>query len=223
MIEYLEWDSSFFQKRIYKVQAGSSFDPEELGKIIAGTPADVFYLFSEKKLDPGGVSGVRVLEFGGNVEFEKQTGESITGPVHEIIEMSSASEDLYELAERSGAYSRFRLDPGFAPDFSRMYRYWLDRAFRSPDYTLLAAAGGGELMGLLLYSRRESSGRIELLAVKDSHRGKGVGSALVRRAEGGIQRMRVATQMQNRGGCSFYRACGYRELTETYIWHLWKN
>ncbi len=222
--EYLEWDSAFFHRKIFKIEIESGFGMAELSRVVADTQGDVFYLFSDEKIELTGIAGVEVRELGGRVEFEKKIEGASGESTYRIVEANSPSEELYELAEASGRYSRFFLDPGFVSDAGRMYRCWLDKAFQAPGYALLTALNGNdEVIGLNLYSTHAERGRIELLAVRDEFRQKGVASSLVCAAEQKIRCMRVATQLQNSGACGFYRARGYQVLNSTYIWHLWKN
>jgi len=147
---------------------------------------------------------------------------------------SVVSAELYELAISAGAYSRFRLDPHFSrQQFEAMYRVWIERSVSQEmaDAVLVATAGcGGEsderLAGMVTVATSVGVGKIGLIAVSASSRGKGVGSSLLLAAhqwmqERGARQARVVTQLDNPAACRLYERGGYSLSALEHIHHFW--
>ncbi len=143
--------------------------------------------------------------------------------------VSSFSPELEELAWQSGAYSRFRRDPQFAPGvFERLYSHWL-RASLTGELarTVLACPGSdGTPTGLLTLQERGPQARIGLLAVRAGQRGRGQGGALVAAAlrtarAWGCERLSVVTQLDNQPACRFYAHVGFATEHQENVYHLW--
>jgi len=144
----LPWDSEFFGFPVVRLDlgAGDAADPA-LRECLAASPARVVYLFAEDLDDAGraalaalgAVPAARKLTFarplgGINPDFPDAV-RPWTGP---------PSPELEQLAWASGQHSRFRLDPGFAPHYRRLYRQWLQNSLSGEiaDAVLVARATG---------------------------------------------------------------------------------
>jgi GNAT superfamily N-acetyltransferase len=120
----------------------------------------------------------------------------------------------------------FAEDPG---DHPPPYERWVDEESRSPSYdpTLwLLASDGTTPVGALTASAGDAGGWVDWLAVLDSHRGRGIGAALLHRsfasfAGRGVRRVRVNVDAENATG-----ATGVYERAGMYVanrWDLWER
>jgi dTDP-4-amino-4,6-dideoxy-D-galactose acyltransferase len=136
---------------------------------------------------------------------------------------------LESLAWQSGEYSRFRLDPRFAPHvFKDLYSQWLHNSLTGEiaRVVLVFRNKDGVEQGLLTLGGKDNRADIGVLAVDESLRGKGVARCLVATAieqarEWGCHDLQVITQSQNEQACRFYLKCGFHLEQEQHIYHLW--
>jgi GNAT superfamily N-acetyltransferase len=120
----------------------------------------------------------------------------------------------------------FADDPGQNPEpFDR----WATEHTAGPGYdpTLwLLARDGGIPVGALTASAGDDVGWVDYLAVLGSHRGRGIGSALLRRsfatfAARGIGRVRLNVDAENvTGATAVYERVGMRVVNR---WDLWER
>jgi dTDP-4-amino-4,6-dideoxy-D-galactose acyltransferase len=144
---------------------------------------------------------------------------------------SVVSPELYELAISAGAYSRFHLDPHFSQQqFEAMYRVWIERSVtrEMADAVLVATMGRNDepLAGMVTVSASAAGGKIGLIAVSASVRGKGIGSSLLLAAhqwmqERGARQARVVTQLDNSPACRLYERGSYSLSALEHIHHFW--
>ena len=117
-------------------------------------------------------------------------------------------------------------DPGDHPEpFDR----WLEEHASSPSYdpTLwLLALDGGVPIGALVARAGDDGGWVDWLAVLASHRGRGIGTALLRRsfasfAARGLRRVLLNVDAENvTGATAVYERVGMRVVNR---WDLWER
>jgi len=137
---------------------------------------------------------------------------------------------LEKLAIAAGMWSRFAMDPEIPPDkFTALYRIWIERSVLGElaDAVLVAQLHGqSEPLGMVTISRLDNVGQIDLIAVAEGARGKGIGGLLLRGAErwmrnNDCQAARVVTQRHNEPACRLYERHGFQlSKTENY-YHFW--
>ena len=136
---------------------------------------------------------------------------------------------LESLAWQSGEYSRFRLDPHFAPAvFQHLYSEWLRNSLNGQIARQVLAwhDAAGTACGLLTLGEKNGRADIGLLAVDAAVRGQRVGQALVEAAKTQARAwhydaLQVVTQAANESACRFYEKCGFGLAHEEHIYHLW--
>lgn len=137
------------------------------------------------------------------------------------------SEELLNLALESGKYSRFKLDPNFPSDtFKKMYSIWIDKSIRREIAdNVLVYQVQENILAMLTYSVFSSKVIIGLIAVKESHRGKNIGSILLSSLENlmgeKIKTIEVATQNRNINACNFYEKNQFSIKEKINIYHIW--
>ena len=120
----------------------------------------------------------------------------------------------------------FADDPG---ENTEPFDRWAAEHTTGPAYdpTLwLLARDGGVPVGALTASAGDDVGWVDYLAVLGSHRGRGVGSALLRRAfatfaDRGLRRVRLNVDAENvTGATAVYERVGMRVVNR---WDLWER
>lgn len=228
----LEWDSEFFGFMVGSLEIGSREDFGKLPSVSPETPVGVCYVsvapeihsLIEPKLSKlGGVHcGSRVVY---SLDLSGRGHENFG---NDIRTLDSLDEPLYKLAIIAGWCSRFLQDSRFAGKFEVMYRIWIEKCFAKQHQGRCAILGmreNGELIGFVAVSHDAGMGKIDLIAVDPSFRGRGYGKRLVMAAidhaiDAGCSCMQVVTQGQNDTGCRTYQACGMQQAERREIWHL---
>jgi ribosomal protein S18 acetylase RimI-like enzyme len=135
---------------------------------------------------------------------------------------------LKALASQSHRNTRFYTDTSFPPDRAdALYAAWIERSFNDPAQIVLVSGPPGEPDGYIAFgASEEGHGVIGLIAVAESQRGAGIGSALVssaihRLAEQGIQQIEVVTQGDNDAARRLYGGVGFTERKRSIWLHRW--
>lgn len=142
-----------------------------------------------------------------------------------------ASPDLIELGTIAGRFSRFFADPRVPrTQAEQLYATWVDKSARRvlADCVLVAKVfeSPTRLAGMITLSVGEALGRIQLLAVCEDYRGRGVGKALVLGAHDWMLSRRVevaevVTQAANIAANRLYTRCGYAISDVRNVYHCW--
>lgn len=227
----LEWDSRFFGRRVAQLTVDDSLDGAEVAACLAGSDADVVYVF----LDAALVARHRpVLERCGGqcydckVTFGKPVGTAVVAADPEVAATLTESEELLQLAYASGHRSRFFLDPRFRPHFQALYAAWLRKDLRGENARVFTLGAAGQLQGLVTTSVNAGAGRIGLLAIAEACRGKGLGLRLLKQCDAYYASVAahsccVVTQKDNVPACRLYAKAGYAIESEQAVWHVWKQ
>ena len=233
-----EWDTGFFGFGVAEIVAPDA-DRSSLAFLLERCRASgvrlVYWSAREGRTEDGSL----LAGFTGRLVDRKTTfarvpvpapADEPTDPGWTVEEEAAgpASEELRRLAVASGAFSRFRVDPGIpGGSFEQLYLTWIDRSARreNADAVLVARAPRG-ILGMLTIEKRPAEVRIGLLAVDPLARGKGVGRSLLSAAEGwtaaaGMKRIALVTQGTNEAACRLYERAGYRVEEVRYVHHFW--
>lgn len=226
----LEWDTRFFGIRVAQLTVDAAIDGQSLLDTIAHSDADVVYVFL-----PAETAGryLSVLErssgrfYDRKVTFAKPVDHVFAASDQSIVEITTESAELLNLAYASGHMSRFFLDPGFNPHFKALYGEWIRKALREADSTVFALSDSTHMLGMVSASIENGMGTIGLLAIAEDGRGQGLGMRLLKHCEAhygslNARTCRVVTQNANIGACRLYQKAGYLIESEQDIWHIWK-
>lgn len=225
-INFLEWDSNFFKKKIGDIAINEEENvnlTEDYDLIVVKQISDVdvalngFHLsFKETK-----------------VNFIKELND-LDLPDSEIIkdtDSNGKNADFFkELAYESGKKSRFLLDRKFGETkFKELYDMWvinsLNKKFALKTFYI---EEDGKAIAFVTLQKYDSLGKIGLIATHPDFQGKGFGKKLLQKAESfciknGITHLEIPTQKENIQACSFYKKQGYTIKDEIIIKHYWKN
>ena len=157
----------------------------------------------------------------------KITFQKSLEPTDKIEEIQSydhveLERELVELAERSGKFSRFKIDSRLTSnEFKKLYNRWISKAFEKRQ--VLVAP---EKAGMVTCFTEKELGRIGLIAVLPKYQGQGWGKKLVKAAEyscqqEGAKAMLIPTQQDNIPACKLYESLGYKPAERVYVYHWW--
>jgi len=223
MIQYLDWDSQFFNAKIGKVICDSHFSIENIWGEKQAKGYDRIYLFSKTKLKSYHPSLLLVDE---KVTFSMKVKPKKKKPEYCNIYDGDINEELLKLSLLSGHKSRFKSDPFFKPQFRQFYTLWLQNSLnKSFADEVIVASIEKHIAGFVTLKKESNSGSIGLIAVNDQYQGKGIGKDLLLAAnnwfiENQIQFSEVVTQIDNTKACIFYKSFGYHQKKIEYIYHL---
>lgn len=140
-------------------------------------------------------------------------------------------EELMAISRKAFKSDHFHGDPCLSKNKSdELYAKWVSNAIKQPNNQVLVAKDGGEILGFVScrvekLSNIYSYGVIDLIAVKDEHRGKGLGLALVERAlewfSSYTRSVYVGTQASNFSALRIYQKCGFKIVNSECDLHLW--
>lgn len=224
-IKYLEWDSSFFNKKIGLLDL--SKDPNYLDFDL---DYDLIYVTSDEEIVVN-LKKYTQTHSETKVVFSKKMGKEIKLVDASIISGLNIkpNEAIYELAFESGKWSRFNLDANFTDsEFKHLYKKWVDNSF-SKDFAdeVLLYQNGNENIGFVSYKIFEKKVTIGLIAVSALYQGKGIGKKLIEAVENkllflGVNELRIPTQLENKNACAFYTKMGYALIEKKTIKHYWR-
>ena len=132
------------------------------------------------------------------------------------------------LARQAGEFSRFSVDPNIpAVKFQKLYEIWAQKSLsKEMADEVLVIYHNQQPAGFITLIKEEEQGKIGLIAVDQSCRGKRYGEKLVRAAQRwflqqGCRHGRVVTQENNSIALNLYEKCGYTVEKTEYFYHFW--
>jgi len=137
---------------------------------------------------------------------------------------------LRQMARNAHRDTRFFFDGRFDPSRTEdLYAKWIDVEYARKDGRVwVAEAGAGQPAGYASchIDSENHYGRVGLLGVDASHRGRGIGRGLLNTAiewslKNGFTTVRVATQARNVPAQRLYQAIGFRTIEIANWYHRW--
>jgi len=228
MIERLAWDSAFFGFGVGRLPPGP-LSSDEAAKCrreaVTGGIACVYYLAPAG--DPQSWAHAIANGFSPvDVRIELERDDAFPDVPAEIAGEGQIPA-LQELAADAFAQSRFFADRRFPRQKAQeLFSIWIDRGVREPGFFTTIARDGREPAAFVSARVSGSIGRVELVAVGEAHRSRGLGRAALKSAVAelgrrGAVRVRVTTQAANVPAQRLYQAAGFRTV-EVGLWlHGW--
>ncbi len=232
-VQYCEWDSQFFGKKIGQLFYYSAFEAEMI-QLLEESKAEgyqLIYVFGNENLY---FEKPLLEQFNGHLADQKclysKTISDLDSSrsIAREYEGSDLTKDFTTLACLSGTYSRFHLDNGFdKEDFYHLYSIWITRSLKKEIADKIFVVTESEkIMGMVTLKITDNVGRIGLFAVSETTQGKGYGSSLINACVNDllskhIYQLEVPTQMENTVACRFYEKSGFSIQTITNIYHFW--
>jgi len=139
----------------------------------------------------------------------------------------SANAELTALAMEIAHFSRFSHDPNIPEQqVKKLYTTWINNACKKRVAKVVLVAKLHHIVGMVTIDDKQGRADLSLLAVATLHRGKGIGTRLVRAAQAwclahNYSISQVVTQKRNPQACGLYERCGYRKDKIEYFYHFW--
>ena len=231
---YLEWDSTFFDKRIARVN-GSHLDDSkvpELLKWCAQHRIDCLYLLA----DPTDAETARIaaqnnfLEVDVRLTLERPISRENPLPEADPRVRLARESDLpvlRKLARTLHHGSRFYFDERFDREkCDLLYDAWIEKSFTDPAQTVFVPEADGQPVGYIACELRGQETQIGLLGIAPAYAGAGLGKALVQEfiswsAKHGSRRGTVVTQERNTAAQGLYRHFGFLPASFQRWYHRW--
>lgn len=224
-IEHLTWDSSFFNKDVFRF---SSVESEtELFKALSQLPPDcLIYVLCQNKLKNQILLDIKLTysrKLFTPLQSSYITYDYEIRPLHD----KTPSKELYKLAVQSGSHSRFNKDSNIPKlKFIELYHLWLENSLLgiAADQVFVAIRSGKQV-GFVSLKTADDICRIGLISVDLAHQRKGIGLALLKRAikfgrDTNCGVIQVVTQKANKLACRLYEKAGFELISEEYIYHI---
>jgi len=237
LVEFLPWDSEFFERRIARVKP-NTLDPAAGHKILqwcAGERIDCLYFLA----DPASAeavawaedAGFRLMDIRTTLHFDhraaRQSGELPAAAARIVRVKPDHLPALRRIARVSHRDSRFYWDANFRDKSDDLFETWIVKSCQDyADMVLVAERNGAAVGYVTLDLASPTDNGIGLCAVGAEARGRGIGQQLVRcglewlRSQGAVE-SRVVTQGRNLGALKLYQKAGFRVETLQLWYHLW--
>lgn len=233
-IDYLTWDSSFFEKKVGKIQLNSSSDIEastlfDLGKT-QGYDLIYGFLNLQQISSPHYFDKFRDWYVTTNILYSISINEHPFGldPCIRTVFTEKDTSALLSLGIEAGHSSRFKIDGRFPNgSFEKLYHTWVTNSLDKiiADEVFIYEDGAG-ILGFVTIKLNETVATIGLIAVDANARGQRIGAKLMDAVfaycqNKGIDTLQVSTQLENLGANNFYKQQGFAPLSQTAIYHFW--
>jgi len=232
-LKMLDWDSTFFEKKIFSVQLNNDDDIDEIEFHLQKENADLAYVFISissgiaKKF----ADNSNIVLYDHKVTYKMNLSGKDFQISENIEEIDTVPDlDFIKLAISSGVYSRFALDPSLNHKFEEMYALWLRNSLNKKlaDKVFLTKSNDF-ITSFITCKIKNESGKIGLIATHADHRGKSLGRNLINQVhnwytQNNIHVSEVVTQKANSIACAFYENNGFQISNEelVYHWHIKK-
>ncbi len=232
-IEYLPWDSDFFQ-----VKAGRAFlksheisDFSSFYQMLEELSYTLVYLFADEPIDEKTCKQYPLQLTDKKTTYIKTINKGYWHPSVFSVDTNTSElnkKKLIELAYQSGIYSRFRIDERMGDKvYKAIYKQWmLNSLNRTIAFDVLAYAKENEFAGMITLGEKNNRADIGLIAIDEHFRGMGIATKLIQAAENvfykkGYSSLQVVTQGDNFPACKLYESYGFVVEKVEYVYHLW--
>ena len=136
------------------------------------------------------------------------------------------AEEIEILAFNSFMFDRFHKDPNIPNSIaSEIKKQWVRNFFlgKRGDKCFIKRSSDGKVIGFLLSNISNENIKIDLLAVDQNHRGRGLGKSLINDFFNFYMNQNkdfmVSTQLDNFRSIGLYESIGFTKLSNQIVWH----
>ena len=231
------WLSEILKRDVYRLVADDDFAKKAGEKTSREntllTEIQSGHVFIYARVSPDAVTAIKFLEQRGfnlidtNVTFVKSVmpARNLTGKGTVRFTVPEDRDQVVALARNSFIYSRFHLDSAFSREEADTLRAeWVKNYYvgKRGDAMVVAEAEGVIAGFLLLIHGKDDSLIIDLIAVDEKHRRKGIARDMITYAESqsrGFRRISVGTQLANLPSIKLYEGMGFKLAVAQYTFH----
>lgn len=231
--DLLEWDSVFFGFPVARVREGLGLiSCAEVAQLMSENGIELLYWGSPDRLP----REWDLCYVGTQVTFEAAISQKLLTKSQdaelqiEPFPERRASKELRMLAYEAGWSSRFQCDARIAPsEFVRLYDTWIDRSCRGEIASAVFVAKIGEqVVGFVTLQSQDEVMQVGLIAIAATHRGRGIGSALLRYGGeygvcDGCKILRMVTQANNKSAVRLCENLGMKLVRTRHWYHVWRD
>jgi dTDP-4-amino-4,6-dideoxy-D-galactose acyltransferase len=235
LIEFLEWDSTFFERKIGRVSVRSEneFAPFQFINE-AKNSFDLVYVFSFQEMlshKTITLANLALVDIMLTMRMTFNKSKYLAGAFDFRNTLSGVElAACYGIAEQTAIVSRFYKEPLIGPEKTKaLYRKWIDNALNkthSDGIFVLKKNGIIEGIHIIRTDIPKKEGCCTLIGVGKDMRNIGIGKRLWESAYSywskyfDIDRVVVPFSMQNLGSLNFHLKMGFDRITEVkYIYH----
>ena len=227
MVEKLIFDSNCFNLNIGKIEINSDDEFSKLNPLL--NDYDLVYVFS-RKLIPSIAKHLidKKVILTLNINDSNDSFLTFEPEIKSSDEVDFDYDQILNLAYASGEFSRFKLDKNLDNKyFRKLYKIWIDDSLNKKIANdVLIFSEFKKNLGLMTYKISDSKSIIGLISVDENSQGKGIGKRLIKNLckitnKLNLNKIEVATQLDNIQALNFYKKCGFEITSITYIYHLW--
>lgn len=236
-VEYLNWDSQLFDKKICKI-TNDKLDENQLVKCIEWAKVNnidcVYYLIDSSDITYVNIAeryGFNFIDFRITLDSKISDNNFITSKndsTHNVRIATSNDLDKVKLLARSNhTDSRFFKDIKFDKKISeKLFELWIDRNINSDSSIILVSEIDLDVSGYIAISLQNNIGVIDLIGVNPKFRGLGIGVKLIYSSldwfrKNKVNSVNVVTQGTNIPALRMYFKCGFAPVQSKSWYHLW--
>lgn len=233
VLEALNWDSNFFNKKIGAISIATEFSTTELTEqfnTAVKEKYELVYLFntSHQKIDNTITAKFQGKLVDTKVIFQKHISNLNYTETSNIKSYTGELDnELIELAYLSGEYSRFKTTDDFSiTDFKALYFEWIKNSIaREIADEVFVFLEKEKIVGFITVSIQNGIGGIGLIAVHPNFQGKKIGGQLINKVNNyllsqNIYQLQVPTQKANKLACQFYLKNNFKIISTQDIYHF---
>ncbi len=234
-VEYLDWDSDFFNRRIARVTSGC-LSSDEIDRLFTWAKEEhincLYYLASGQEKNATSLVEKKGFNY---VDLRVRFIKDLTKPDRSFIptwHIRRAHEEdlstLKEMARNAFKLSRFHVDNHFNQEKAdQMYEVWVENDLRTPGHDVWVIDAQGQLAAYTSISvKKDGKAQIGLVGTQTSWRGQGLSLELQRficeeLQNEGIEEVEVVTQGRNIPAQNLYQRAGFLTSSIDLWYHKW--
>jgi dTDP-4-amino-4,6-dideoxy-D-galactose acyltransferase len=230
-IEFLEWDSEFFGRRVGRANLKEVIALDECLQSANQQRYELLYIYSPIPIKASLISKYTFIDVGGHIAYARNLSGHALEEVKRVPEISEYQVDiltpeLLKIAFLSGHLSRFKIDPLLpAGSYERLYETWLANTIMNrPKTAIYTYHVGGKIAGLITSESHGPKCTIDLLAVLQSCQGQGIGTKLINCMQdiciaNNVASVEVKTQLSNISARALYLKNSFVEHERSFLYH----
>ncbi len=232
-LEFLDWDSSFFDINIGRIICEKDIDALETRLLEAKRKAySLLYVFmpETKFVTPAILNRYfgKLVDRKVNFRLDISKLNKLHSSDIRNYTGNSLTKELLDLSYLSGSYSRFLLDEKLPKSaFERLYKTWIEKSVSGElADRVFVWYHNNRIAGFVTLKIKDNEGEIGLIAVAEEAQGKQIGTKLLDACVHYLQQnkipiLNVPTQLHNQQACNFYKKYGFYQKNITNIYHFW--
>lgn len=235
MIQYLDWDSNFFRKKIASISVLRNTTPKNLQSsldILFQDGCECVYLEIPKKRNNLLAFCTQQKYFLADSKVILQKETRIAKKTNNTITTHITKKylpHLFEVTDEISRKSRFYKDPNFRAYAKNLYRLWVENAiFHQYADKYFFAYINNIPRGVIVLKRKKKKMIVDLFGVHKDFRRRGIGTSLLGAAQSWslgkkFNTVYVPTQQDNTTALLVYHKYGFRYSEEVNIFHIWRK